>query len=181
MPAERTLQRHHILICQVFIGMRLRTCETSLPPVFFLSRPGGSHPSLQLIPTGAVIVAFISVACMSGRLLRCFPLSSVSATKMVPTALSGRQVLFQIRCWALHSPCSSRKLSLLSHFPLPLPTPSLPTSLPTSSTGLGYCQRKPLSCWGFPGTHLFWEKCLPSDLVPAQSLGLIAHTRCTNE
>lgn len=65
------------------------------------------------------------------------------------------------------------------------PTLALPTStahsLPTSSTGLGYCQRKPFSCWGSPSTHLFWEKCLPSDLVPAQSLGLIARTRCTNE
>lgn len=68
---------------------------------------------------------------------------------LVPMALSGRQVLFQIRCWASHPPCSSRKLSLLSHFPLPLPTPS---PLPAQVLDIAKGSR---SAAGVPPAHIY--------------------------
>lgn len=64
--------------------------------------------------------------------------------------------------------------SACSHCPLPLPAPS-----PRPAQALEL-PKEAVQLLG-PSTHLFWEKCLPSDLAPAQSLGLIAHARCTNE
>lgn len=135
---------------------------TPYSSLFFFIVLRGSHLSLQLIPMGSCNWHLFSVTWTGlhvSEALAVFSLlrdnrclSSGSATKMVPMALSGHQVLLQIRCWAspLLAPLRS---SACSHFLLPLPTPTV-RSLPTASTGLGYCQRKAVSCW-VPPAHIY--------------------------